>query len=160
MAIAVLGLAVCCLTAPALAAVMAAGGDHNLFVNDQGTVWGQGDDGFGQINVPAGLVGTGSAVAAGQDHSLALKADGTVVAWGDNDYGQCNVPPYLSGVVAVAAGRYHSLALKADGTVVAWGLTIRPMHVPAAQSGVVAVAGGEIPQPGPEGRRLRGGLGR
>ena len=78
--------------APALAAVMAAGGDHNLVINDKGTVWGWGDGGFGQTTTPPGLVGTGSSVAAGQDHSLAVKADGTVLAWGLNNYRQCQGP--------------------------------------------------------------------
>ena len=86
-----------------------------------GIVIGWGDNGHGQLTIPAGLRDV-KAISAGGIHSLALKSDGTVVAWGDNTYGQLNIPADAQGkVTAISAGGRHSLALKDDGTVVAWG---------------------------------------
>src|SRR5437879_3367845 len=61
----------------------------------QGTVWGWGDNTFGQTATsnsatPTPIAGLTDvvAVAAGLRHSLALKNDGTVWAWGLNSNGQ------------------------------------------------------------------------
>ncbi|HEY6837840.1 MAG TPA: hypothetical protein VI389_03775, partial [Geobacteraceae bacterium] len=90
---------------------VSAGGDHNLALQNNGTVWAWGSNAAGQIGagpfftaattgtspaVPkqvldattgAPMVGV-TAIAAGGSHSLALKSDGTLWAWGDNTYGQ------------------------------------------------------------------------
>lgn len=107
---------------------IAAGGGHVLALARDGTVWGWGDDHFGQVGdggdgvrtrpvkvrgLPRGVAVT--ALAAGDRHSLALLADGTVWAWGDNLDGelgdgttvQRNAPERirsLRGVTAIAAG--------------------------------------------------------
>jgi RHS repeat-associated protein len=107
-----------------------------------GTVWGWGYNGNGQLGngtttnstIPVQATGLSGAttVASGAYFTLAIKSDGTVWAWGDNTFGQLgngttadsHVPVQtnnLSGVTAVSAGHYHSLALKSDGTVWAWG---------------------------------------
>lgn len=95
---------------------------HTLALLADGTVTGwanAGENGCGQVTIPADLGPDVVAVAAGGLHSLALKADGTVRGWG---CGTQAVPPAdLSGVTAIAAGGRHSLALKSNGTVVAWG---------------------------------------
>src|SRR5439155_4000777 len=107
----------------------------------QGTVWGWGDNTFGQTSTsnsatPTPIAGLTDvvAVAAGLRHSLALKSDGTVWAWGLNANGQLGngvVLPVsifdfvkytpaqvlnLTGVTAIAARGGHSRAVKADGT--------------------------------------------
>src|SRR5579862_2590939 len=124
-------------------AVKAAGGsDHSLVLRSDGTVWGFGYNGYGQLGdgtttertspvQSIGLTGM-TAIAAGQYHSLALRSDGTVWGWGYNGYGQLGngtttteqsavQVPGLSNIVAIAAGLNHSLALRSDGTVWAWG---------------------------------------
>jgi hypothetical protein len=122
----------------------AAGEDFSLAVTADGTVWGWGYNGDGELGANAsqpttpiavpGVAGA-TAVAAGASHALALRNDGTVWSWGDNSFGQLghgsagntggsNAPAAvvgLAGATGVAAGRFHSLAVKNDGTVWAWG---------------------------------------
>jgi alpha-tubulin suppressor-like RCC1 family protein len=85
-----------------------------------GSVWGVGNDFYGQTDFPIGLTNA-IGLAAGLYHAMALREDGTVIAWGDNLAGETNVPAGLSNVVGIAAGDSYSLALKADGTLSAWG---------------------------------------
>lgn len=103
--------------------------------------WGQ--NGSGQLNVPADLTNV-IALAAGDYHVLALRSDGSVVAWGGNEffYGETNVPSNLSNVVSIAAGSSHSLALKRDGSVVMWGRTMSGgiSNVPPQATNVAALA--------------------
>lgn len=113
-------LAVPLLTAPARAAVIAAGEDHSLGLSNNGSVVGWGRNEYGQRNGASAGFGN-VAVAAGLYHSLALKNDGTVVGWGFNGQGRANGALAGSDNVAVAAGGDHSLALKGNGTVVGWG---------------------------------------
>ena len=122
---------------------ISAGSSYALALNQDGEVWGWGNNGRGQLgsdqfayaSLPVRLpwLAMISAVAAGGEHGLALSyQDGTVWAWGSNSRGQLGngnnfdsvTPvqvPGLSDVVAIAAGYDHSLALKRDGTVWAWG---------------------------------------
>ena len=88
---------------------IAAGGSHSLALHADGTLWGWGNNGSGQLgnsNPPStddykphqisklsGLPAPGwnsnwVAIAAGLNHSLALQADGTLWAWGNNFSGQ------------------------------------------------------------------------
>ncbi|MCF7734009.1 MAG: hypothetical protein K9N23_20155 [Akkermansiaceae bacterium] len=108
-------------------------------------VYGWGNNGDGQINIP-NLSSEAIAIAASFRGSYALKAGGTVVAWGS-----APAPPAgLSDVTAIAAGSVvsaHALALKSDGTVVAWGyngsgINAGKATVPVGLSGVTAIAAG------------------
>ena len=124
------------------AVAIAAGDDHFLALQRDGTVMAWGADYSGQTDVPPDLSNV-VAVAAGRAHSLALKRDHTLIGWGDNSLGQIAVPSDLTNVVAVAAGSVHSLALRADGTVAAWGANnCGQTNVPLGLRGVVAVAAG------------------
>jgi len=121
---------------------IAAGQYFTLALKSDGTVWGWGNNGYGQLGnatttnssipVKSGTVYDVVAIAAGQQHGVALRADGTVRDWGYNAYGQLGngttnisyVAVQATGVAnarAVAAGQNHTLALKNDGTVMAWG---------------------------------------
>ena len=123
---------------------IAAGKDHDLAIDSDGTVWAWGSNETGalgdgetlgfrtspvQVSELTSVVG----VAAGDSHSLAVKSDGTAWAWGASESGQLGngtrdyygpMPVQVQGltdVVAIAAGSEHSLAVKSDGTVWAWG---------------------------------------
>jgi alpha-tubulin suppressor-like RCC1 family protein len=128
---------------------VSAGSVHSLAVAADDTVYGWGENEYGQLGFDPHAPGSGihsaspvpvpvaglsevTRVAGGYQHSLALRSDGTVWAWGDNQYGQLgdgtrfdrHVPAPvhgISGVVAIAAGSHHNLALRSDGTVWAWG---------------------------------------
>lgn len=78
---------------------IAAGGDHNLALKDDGTVWAWGSDYYGQLG--NGDVTSGSQanavqvslnapalLAAGEEHSMAMMSDGTLFTWGNNQEGQ------------------------------------------------------------------------
>jgi alpha-tubulin suppressor-like RCC1 family protein len=83
---------------------IAAGLSYSLALKSDGTVWGWGTNGNGQLgdgtttqqNTPVQVVGPGGVgyltdvigVADFSSHSLALKSDGTVWAWGMNSSGQ------------------------------------------------------------------------
>jgi len=128
--------------AAANAASSAAGNSHSLILKNDGTVWGWGNNLYGQVGdgtlaqrgVPVQVKDLKDVIriSAGNDHSLALKSDGTVWAWGSNGYGQLgngtsnnsSTPVQISGltgVVSIGGGAYHSIALKSDGTVWGWG---------------------------------------
>lgn len=124
-------------------AAIAAGGWHNLFLKEDGTVGAWGNDAYGQRRVPPELSNV-VAIAAGYYHSLALRVDGTVVGWGSNQYGRISIPPGLSNAVCISAGGYHSLALREDATVVAWGDSrFGQTLVPPDLTNVLSIAAGE-----------------
>jgi alpha-tubulin suppressor-like RCC1 family protein len=122
---------------------VAAGGDHTVALRADGSLWGWGNNSFGQIgdgsqlsrNIPArsGADADWARVAAGFYHTVAIKQDGTLWAWGDNTKGQLgdglstasrSTPAKIgtgSNWLAVAAGDFHTLALKTDGSLWAWG---------------------------------------
>ncbi len=128
---------------------VAGGRWHSLGVKNDGTVWGWGDNQYGQLGnmasqphkSPEKIPGLQDmkAVACGEFFSLALDNYGYVWAWGnntDNELGRgskessSNTPQKVKGpggsgdldnVKAIACGRFHGLALKNDGTVWAWG---------------------------------------
>ena len=106
---------------------IAAGSFFSFGLKTDGSLWGWGDNGRGELgNGSLGyyqytpiMIGEGfSAIAAGDDIALALKIDGTLLAWG----GRIGYNPVLigSGFSAIAAGS-HYLAVKTDGSLWAWG---------------------------------------
>jgi alpha-tubulin suppressor-like RCC1 family protein len=127
---------------PGVMIQVAAGANHTLALRNDGTVWGWGYNGYGQLGDGTQTNRTSAvqvlgltnviAIAAGPNHSLALRRDGTVWAWGDGYNGQLGDGGTslatsivrvsgLTGIIAIAGGDYHSLAVKSDGTVWAWG---------------------------------------
>ena len=120
---------------------IAAGNLYSLFVKGDGSLWGMGDNGSGQLgngtsgnttNRPVFVTNGVTAVAVGYQHSLFLKSDGSLWGMGYNHYGQLgdgtfnnstNVPEMIvpSNVTAIAGGQYHTLFLKSDGSLWAMG---------------------------------------
>jgi len=121
---------------------IAAGGTHSLALLADGHVFGWGDNGYGQLNAPAGLndvVG----INAGGNHSAAVRSGGGVVVWGDNDFNQTNVPGTLANVVAIAAGDNHCMALRSVGVFSGWGdNSSGQTNLPGGGVPYVAVASG------------------
>jgi len=78
---------------------ISAGGQHNLVLKHDGTVWASGLNNYGQLGINSTV----------QDSANVQVKDTT----GNG---------YLSGIIMVSAGGYHSSALSYDGTVYTWGL--------------------------------------
>ncbi|MHB8513293.1 MAG: RCC1 domain-containing protein, partial [Actinomycetota bacterium] len=121
---------------------IAAGGNHSLALQADGTAIAWGYNGDGELgngsttnsSVPVTVSNLSNvvAIAAGAEHCIAVKSNGTAFAWGLNAIGQLgngsttdsNVPVQVSGLTgatAVAGGADFSLALKSDQTLRSWG---------------------------------------
>jgi alpha-tubulin suppressor-like RCC1 family protein len=122
---------------------IAAGREHSLAVEDDGSVWSWGSNVYGQLGDgtktnrtrPVPVTGLSSGVTdveAGAHHSLALRSTGTVASWGRNYRGELGdgtttirvlpiTVPGISGVTSIAAGRDHTLVVLNDGTMRGWG---------------------------------------
>jgi len=123
---------------------IATGDEYTLVLRRDGTVWGWGWNGFGNLGdstqvsparptLAKEIEGCVKAISCGFSHSLALLDDGTVLAFGYNIFGQLGrgttggwsqqpLPVTgLSDVIAISSEGYSSMALKSDGTVWAWG---------------------------------------
>ena len=124
--------------------VIAAGQAHSLALAGDSTLWGWGDNQYGQLN-PADpnsslasptLLSSEldwSRIGAGYYHTLVIKNNRTLWAWGNNDYGQLGVgntdyPAAFTLVNTdsdwsiVTAGEYHSIGLKTNLTIWSWGI--------------------------------------
>lgn len=121
---------------------ISAGSNYSLAVKSDGTAWGWGYNGYGQLGdgtvadraLPTqitGIAGVALINAAGT-HSLAVKSDGTAWAWGLNNYGQLGDGTFtnrinpvlvaeLTDVTALSGSSNQSFAETADGSVWAWG---------------------------------------
>lgn len=117
-------------------------GSNTYFVKKDGTLWGCGYNGYGQLGLgsydnsthttPVKMdIDNVKEVAAGLSHIIALKNDGTVWTCGYNVYGQLGLDDTtdrysftkvnVSDVNKVFCGFYTSFIIKNDGTVWATG---------------------------------------
>ena len=123
-------------------AELAAGGHHTLVRKIDGSLWGWGDSGYGQLGNGSGFEAPSpvrigedndwAEVTAGDLHTLARKTNGSLWAWGDNGAGQLGIggtgralSPVRIGAnndwAEVTAGQYHTVARKTNGSLYAWG---------------------------------------
>ena len=149
--------------APAGATAIAAGASHSLAVGSDGTVWGWGDNSFGQLGdghktrfeaTPVEVVGlpaVGAVVSTNQVHSLAVDRSGNVWAWGSGDRlggpftvtdgvtttGSMTVTSASAAFSAGDVGRFVSGGGFPDGTTLAQvdDPTTAVLSVPASRSG-------------------------
>jgi alpha-tubulin suppressor-like RCC1 family protein len=117
--------------------------DNTFAVLADGTVWGWGLNGYGQLgdgtfqerHSPVQVMGlTGVIqVGVGAGFAVALRNDGTVWSWGSDENGQLGdaglssvqltpvrvlTPP---GIIQISVGIGHTVALRSDGTAWTWG---------------------------------------
>jgi YVTN family beta-propeller protein len=117
-------------------AAIEAGGQTAFALRSDGTLWGWGANGGGQLAsgvfttdtpVPVPVL-TNVATLSAQGSVLALRRDGTVWSWGPNAQGETCVGTadqpsdtplqiVIDNVTALAAGRDFSLFVKADGSI-------------------------------------------
>lgn len=122
---------------------ISAGSGHYLALDENGVVWGWGNNINGQLSssasinqaTPVKLTGLSDikGISAGYQNSMFVKSDGTVWALGWNNQGvqgtgqkgsNAKTPVQistLSGIVGVDAGNEATIALKSDGTIWVWG---------------------------------------
>jgi alpha-tubulin suppressor-like RCC1 family protein len=120
---------------------VAAGKRHVLGIKWDGSLWGWGANGSGQLglgnttnrNAPTLIDSSRSwiAVSAGEDFSVAMRADGRVFTAGANGSGQLGRTGSTSSFLTVddnkcwrviSAGGSHVLAVLDNGTLWTWGL--------------------------------------
>jgi len=84
---------------------ISAGSAHSLFLKSDGSLWGMGDNTFGQLgdgtynntNRPEQIVASNvTAIAAGAYYSLFLKSDGSLWGMGTNNFGQLGDGTYTT----------------------------------------------------------------
>jgi hypothetical protein len=117
---------------------IAAGGYHDLLLDDKAILRARGTNNSGQLGVQTvfgwlswtTMMTDVQSMDAGDSFSLVLKTDGTLWSCGSNQNGQLgdgttttryDPVKILSDVQSIAAGANHSLFLKTDGTLWACG---------------------------------------
>jgi alpha-tubulin suppressor-like RCC1 family protein len=118
---------------------ISAGDVHTLFLRRDGSLWGIGDNDYGEINStvfhstngPQLITNGVTAFAAGYNSSYYIRTNGSLWTMGynyfgelgDGTYSNTNQPQEIvsSGVTAVAAGFEYTLFLKNDGSLWAMG---------------------------------------
>ena len=124
---------------------LGSGDSFSVAIKDDSTLWGWGDNEYGQIGTPSTLykerreptqedsnATDWKSVSAGYNHTAALKIDGTLYSWGKNSSGALGDGSNNSTTTAVqesthskwksvTAGYDHTVAIRDDGTLWSWG---------------------------------------
>lgn len=110
----------------------------SLIVKTDGSLWGSGYNGWGQLGdgtdtkrtSPVKIMDNVVSASAGGSHSLIVKTDGSLWAFGRNEDGQLGdgtttnrILPVkiMNNVASASAGENHSFILKTDGSLWACG---------------------------------------
>ena len=148
---------------------LSAGNQHSLGLRANGTAWGWGLNGYGQlgndgftdrsspVSVVGGFTNWTQLSAGSRGHSLGLRANGTAWAWGVNTsgrlgdgttttaYSPTSIVGGFTDWVKLSTGYNHSAGLRANGTTWAWGNNIHGQlgdNTTVAKSSPVSVIGG------------------
>ncbi|MCQ3807419.1 MAG: FG-GAP-like repeat-containing protein [Acidimicrobiaceae bacterium] len=89
---------------------------HTCALRDDGKIRCWGDNGQGQLNVPAESF---KSVSAGATHTCGVTVDNRIRCWGDNRRGQSNVP--AESFKSVSAGVTHTCGVTVDNRIICWG---------------------------------------
>ncbi len=119
---------------------IALGQKHTLMIKSDGTLWGWGENLYGQLGIGSDVpqhypvqVGTDqwSDITAGYNHSVGIREDGTLWVWGRDAlptlgsgvFGDSNVPIQIGTDRwrHVVGKVHHTMAIKEDGTLWGWG---------------------------------------
>lgn len=124
---------------------ISAGSDFVIAQKNDGTLWGWGNNSFGQLGLTSGIIKTPIQIVPGTDwkefscgefHIIALKNDGTMWSWGSDENNQLgngstanssNTPIHIgvdSTWKTISAGHSSGLAIKSDGTLWSWGVLL------------------------------------
>lgn len=115
--------------------------DYFLVLNDEGVVFGYGNNFYGQSRPPENL-GKVKAIATGGYRTLAVLENGSVAAWGgitDGGIVPAYIPSNLDSVVDIAVYHNTGLALKSDSTIEFWTSTPN-WQMPKGIKGVKQIA--------------------
>jgi alpha-tubulin suppressor-like RCC1 family protein len=126
---------------------LSSGGNYNSAIKTDGTLWGWGTNGSGQLGVgdtttrltPVQIFGGGNNWTysdSGSDRTFASKTDGTLWSWGNNNVGQLGintsggsistpVTTFAGGTNWILSSSFRqsltSSVIKTDGTLWVWG---------------------------------------
>lgn len=130
---------------------ISAGGGHSVAILNDGSLWGWGDNWYGQLGLGAGNMQSShipptqigdaswSSVSAGHYHAVGIQADGSLWAWGRNTSGQLGDNSFTLRRTpvrigrdydwsSVSAGDIHTLAIRTDGSLWAYGRSHNVRH--------------------------------
>jgi len=114
---------------------LAVGRYHSLALKTDGTLWGWGQNKYGQLGlgdastgypsyikkyrsspVQVGTLSTWSQIAGGHHHSVAIKTDGTLWSWGRHDFGQLGLGDIINRSSPVQVGTLATWTVIAKGS--------------------------------------------
>lgn len=119
--------------------VSASGFRHCMLVKTDGSLWGWGDNGHGELGIgttanqlqPVKVMNDVAMVSAGSYHTAAVKTDGSLWVWGYNQYGSVGngttenvLSPVkiMDNIIMVSAGDKSTFAVDKNGNLYAWGM--------------------------------------
>jgi len=114
---------------------------HCVTLLQNNTIKCNGDDDFGQCDVPDSIQGKVIEISCGSYYSCALLEDNTIKFWGEYNW-LFDIPPSIQGmVVSIGCGKDYMCALLNDNTVKCWGCNDRGQCKPPAsiQGNVVSL---------------------
>ncbi|XP_063314714.1 probable E3 ubiquitin-protein ligase HERC6 [Pelobates fuscus] len=124
---------------------VAIGGQHTVFLLEDGTIFSCGQNIYGQLGRRTNHSNTDQILAleaqtivdvsCGTNHSMAVCNQGNVFSWGEASEGELGtgqskqrnpIPRRISGlsntrIIQISCGHFHSVALSEDGRVFSWG---------------------------------------